>query len=59
MKDRKPYQLKETILVYNAIQVGLSIYLVYEALCAGWANSYSFSCQPVDYSNNPQSLRVS
>lgn len=26
---------------------------------SGWWGSYSFRCQPVDYSNNPMALRVS
>lgn len=30
MKDRKPFDLKNTLIVYNVIQVVLSIYLVYE-----------------------------
>lgn len=30
MKDRKPYKLKEVLLIYNVIQVALSVFLVYE-----------------------------
>lgn len=30
MKDRKPYDLKRVIQLYNAVQVVLSIYLVWE-----------------------------
>lgn len=59
MRDRKPFQLRNTMIVYNFIQVVLSIYLVHEALMAGWATGYSYRCQPVDYSNSPQALRVS
>lgn len=58
MRDRKPYNLKNTLIVYNFVQVLLSIYLVYEGLMAGWLYDYSFSCQPVDYSNDPKSLRM-
>lgn len=28
-------------------------------LMSGWLTDYSFKCQPVDYSNSPQALRVS
>lgn len=58
MRDRKPYTLRNTLIVYNFIQVLLSIYLVYEGLMAGWWNDYSFRCQPVDYSNNPKAMRM-
>lgn len=30
MKDRKPYDLKNIIIVYNAVQVLSSIFLVHE-----------------------------
>ncbi|XP_033211990.1 elongation of very long chain fatty acids protein AAEL008004-like isoform X2 [Belonocnema kinseyi] len=58
MRDKKPYTLRNTLIVYNFIQVLLSIYLVHEGLMAGWWNDYSFGCQPVDYSNNPKALRM-
>ncbi|KAJ8954307.1 hypothetical protein NQ318_005893, partial [Aromia moschata] len=47
MKDRKPFDLKRTIQVYNVIQILCSMYLVYEGLFAGWLTDYSFTCQPV------------
>lgn len=59
MRDRKPYTLRNTLIAYNFIQVLLSIYLVYEGLMAGWLYDYSYTCQPVDYSNSPQAMRVS
>ncbi|XP_077285169.1 very long chain fatty acid elongase AAEL008004 [Arctopsyche grandis] len=50
MRDRKPYDLKNIMIFYNATQVLYSIYIVYEGLQAGWLRDYSFTCQPVDYS---------
>ncbi|CAH2991927.1 unnamed protein product [Chilo suppressalis] len=58
MRDRKPYQLKNTIIAYNISQIVLSIFLVYEGLVSGWWNDYEFSCQPVDYSDNPKAIRM-
>ncbi|XP_014209424.1 elongation of very long chain fatty acids protein AAEL008004-like [Copidosoma floridanum] len=58
MQDRKPFTLRYTLIVYNFVQVILSIYLVHEGLMAGWLYDYSYKCQPVDYSNNSQSLRM-
>ena len=34
-------------------------FVLLQSLTAGWLFDYSFRCQPVDYSNNPQALRVS
>lgn len=58
MKDRKPYDLKTVIQCYNAIQVALSVFLVYEGLQSGWFHDYKFSCQPVDYSDDPKAMRM-
>lgn len=59
MKERKPYDLKNTMIIYNFIQVLLSLFLVHEGVVAGWLNDYNFICQPVDYSYNPNPVRVS
>ncbi|XP_076248347.1 very long chain fatty acid elongase 7 [Calliopsis andreniformis] len=58
MRDKKPYDLRVVMIVYNFIQVLCSIYLVYEGLASGWLGDYSFYCQPVDYSDNPKALRM-
>lgn len=52
MRDRKPFQLKNTIVLYNISQIVMSVYLVYEGLAAGWLKDYNFSCQPVDFSES-------
>lgn len=59
MKNRKPFELKNTLVVYNAVQVVLSVYLVHEGLEAGWRKHYNFMCEPVDYTNDPRAIRVS
>ncbi|XP_012288633.1 elongation of very long chain fatty acids protein AAEL008004 [Orussus abietinus] len=58
MRDKKPYTLRNTLIVYNFIQILLSMYLFYEGMAAGWFRDYSFRCQPVDYSDNPKALRM-
>lgn len=58
MRDKKPYTLKNTLILYNFVQVLLSIFLVYEAAVSGWLTGYSFSCQPVDRSMDPKAMRV-
>lgn len=58
MRDKKPYQLRHLMILYNLVQIFLSIYLVYEGLMSGWLYDYDYRCQPVDYSNNPLALRM-
>lgn len=59
MKNRKPFELKSLLIIYNAIQVVLSCILVYEGTESGWRKHYSYTCQPVDYSDDPLAMRVS
>ncbi|XP_074649186.1 very long chain fatty acid elongase 4-like [Tubulanus polymorphus] len=58
MKNRKPFNLKFLIIPYNFALVGLSAYMFYELLMSAILANYSLKCQPVDYSNNPLSLRM-
>uniref|UniRef100_A0A182M2S0 Elongation of very long chain fatty acids protein n=1 Tax=Anopheles culicifacies TaxID=139723 RepID=A0A182M2S0_9DIPT len=58
MENRKPFQLKNTLIVYNFVQVVFSAWLFYEIGVSGWLTGhYNFRCQPVDYSNHPKTLR--
>ncbi|XP_011685006.1 PREDICTED: elongation of very long chain fatty acids protein AAEL008004 isoform X3 [Wasmannia auropunctata] len=58
MENRKPVQLKNTLIVYNLFQVIFSAWLFFECLMGGWWDQYSFRCQPVDYSNSPTAIRM-
>ncbi|XP_011199710.2 elongation of very long chain fatty acids protein AAEL008004 isoform X3 [Bactrocera dorsalis] len=59
MENRKPFQLQNTLIIYNAAQVIFSAWLFYEIAFSGWLTGhYNFRCQPVDYSNNPRTLRM-
>ncbi|RZC41600.1 ELO domain containing protein [Asbolus verrucosus] len=59
MQNRKPFQVKKTLLFYNLFQVFFSLYLFYEIGMSGWfTGEYNFRCQPVDYSNKPSALRM-
>uniref|UniRef100_A0A0A9W4J9 Elongation of very long chain fatty acids protein n=1 Tax=Lygus hesperus TaxID=30085 RepID=A0A0A9W4J9_LYGHE len=58
MEKRKPFELRKTLIVYNASLVALSAWMVYEALTFGWFNGYSFKCQPCDFANSPNALRM-
>ncbi|XP_030376555.1 elongation of very long chain fatty acids protein AAEL008004 isoform X2 [Scaptodrosophila lebanonensis] len=58
MENRKPLNLQNTLVAYNAIQVVFSAWLFYECLMGGWWGSYSFRCQPVDYTDSATSRRM-
>lgn len=48
MENRKPFLLKNTLLIYNFAQVLISFFILYETLIAGWATHYSWLCQDVE-----------
>ncbi|KAM4709823.1 very long chain fatty acid elongase 7 [Discoglossus pictus] len=58
MENRKPFDLKKTMALYNLLMVVFSLYMCYEFLMAGWATGYTFQCDIVDYSGSPQALRM-
>ncbi|KAF4516756.1 hypothetical protein B566_EDAN004595 [Ephemera danica] len=58
MKNRKPFELRGVMIAYNAAQVIFSGYLVWEGLQGGWLHEYDYTCQPVDYSENPVAMRM-
>ncbi|XP_033326289.1 very long chain fatty acid elongase AAEL008004 isoform X2 [Megalopta genalis] len=58
MENRKPFQLKNTLIAYNMFQMIFSAWLFYECLMGGWWGEYSFRCQPVDYSDSPTAIRM-
>lgn len=58
MGDRKPFCLRNVLIVYNLGMVVLSTYIFIELCLSGWFTTYSYGCQPVDYSRSPQALRM-
>nr|DBA17767.1 TPA: hypothetical protein GDO54_016090 [Pyxicephalus adspersus] len=58
MANRKPFDLKPLMVVYNFSLVGLSAYIVYEFLMSGWLTGYTWKCDPVDQSDSPMALRM-
>lgn len=58
MRNRKPFQLRKTLIIYNFLQVIFSTWLFWEAWDAAWGRGYSLRCEPVDYSTSPKAMRV-
>lgn len=57
MKDRKPYQFKNTLIIYNFIQVIISFYLFFEGMNGAWLRHYSWRCQPVTTTTDSHGMR--
>lgn len=58
MAKRKPFKLENVLIGYNAVQVLLSVVLVYEGVQGGWNGYYDWKCQPVDYTRDPIAMRM-
>lgn len=52
MEKRAPYELKNVMIVYNFLQILFSTWIFYEFGMGGWLRGYSYTCQPVDYSDS-------
>ncbi|XP_051950303.1 elongation of very long chain fatty acids protein 7a [Xyrauchen texanus] len=58
MENRKPFELKQVLVIYNFSIVAFSLYMCYEFVMSGWGTGYSFHCDLVDYSPSPQGIRM-
>jgi hypothetical protein len=56
MANRKPFQMQNTLIIYNFIQVLVSLYITVTGIYV-WS-SYSWRCQPVDFSRSKDALMV-
>lgn len=58
MENRKPYNLKYIMRIYNAIQVIANfVLLLYGAKWSYLRKEFSFACQPVDHTNTAHYMR--
>ncbi|XP_049846919.1 elongation of very long chain fatty acids protein AAEL008004 [Schistocerca gregaria] len=58
MRHRKPFELTNVLIFYNFVQVLISTWIFWEGLDGAWLRHYSWRCEPVDFSNSPQAIRV-
>ncbi|KAI4899514.1 hypothetical protein NFI96_011512 [Prochilodus magdalenae] len=63
MENRKPFELKKILILYNFSVVALSLHMSYEAsglrfVMSGWGTGYTFGCDLVDFSRSPQAMRM-
>jgi elongation of very long chain fatty acids protein 7 len=52
MRDRKPFQIKSLIFVYNVLTVLFNLYIFTTFARLGWFTGYSLSCQ--DFDDSPK-----
>jgi len=58
METRQPYDIRGLMIVYNAFQTVFSFWMFKESWSFFVTGSYNWHCEPVDYSNDPDALRV-
>ncbi|KAK5644305.1 hypothetical protein RI129_005775 [Pyrocoelia pectoralis] len=58
MHNRKPFQLKGCLVVYNCIQVGFAAYICEESVSSAILAKHNFICTPLDPSYNRIMLRI-
>lgn len=59
MKGRNPFRINGLVVAYDWIMVVMNAYMLYESVAVAFNENYSLYCQKVDYSSNPNALRVS
>ena len=58
MESRDPYNIKWIMIVYNFCQTLFSFWMFAESWAFFVTGDYSWHCEPVDYSNNKDAIRV-
>lgn len=58
MENRKGFDLKGVLIVYNFSVVALSVYMIYEFVMSGWGTGYSFHCDLINYDESPKAIRM-
>lgn len=56
MQNRKPFELRMPMILYNFAMVILNGYLFWFFGVYGWFGKYNIKCQPVDKTNSPDAL---
>lgn len=58
MSSYKPFNLRPVVVLYNLFCAGLNLYIGLEIFLTSRQIQYSWTCQPVDYSWDPLSVRI-
>ncbi|KAK3585443.1 hypothetical protein CHS0354_020164 [Potamilus streckersoni] len=58
MENREPFKYKWTLFLYNLGLIVMNLHIFSELLLATTKLGYSYSCQPVSYSDDPDEIRI-
>jgi elongation of very long chain fatty acids protein 7 len=62
MENRKPFNLRKTIIIYNLFQVVLSFKIFYDSCALAWLttgdHAYNWRCQQIDRSPTGIPMKV-
>nr|XP_042909565.1 elongation of very long chain fatty acids protein AAEL008004 [Parasteatoda tepidariorum] len=58
MRNRQPFDLKALMIVYNFFQVIISSWIFIQLGRLGWFTKYNWRCEPIDYSNRYEAVRI-
>nr|WPT09942.1 elongation of very long chain fatty acids 4 protein [Namalycastis rhodochorde] len=58
MQQREAMKLRYPVVLYNAAMVIVNFHIFYELLVCSTIRGYSYSCQLVDYTDNPYEVRI-
>ncbi|XP_036405411.1 elongation of very long chain fatty acids protein 4b [Megalops cyprinoides] len=58
MQHREPFQFRKTLIIYNFSMVILNFYICKELYLGSRAAGYSYRCQPVNYSDDVNEVRI-
>ncbi|VVC93378.1 unnamed protein product [Leptidea sinapis] len=58
MKNRQPFNVEKLMILHNLSQVIACAYVFYETIVYAWGWKYKWICEPIDFSNTPDSLNV-
>ena len=58
MANKKPYEIKGIMNLYNVVQVVSNVYFLHGYWTNGWGSYYNWACQPVDMDPDPNSMAM-
>ena len=59
MESRKPFEIKNILIIYNLLQTIWSFYMFVEIGRVAWFGRYNWRCQAIDRSTGEYAIRVS
>ncbi|KAJ8732477.1 hypothetical protein PYW07_015076 [Mythimna separata] len=57
MKDKKPYNLKNLVMLYNVFQIIMSVYITYIGVSYVFIEKYENRCYSIDFSESPRAMQ--